>query len=72
LRQQPETNFSASEIAEFHLTQPELYEAVAMMLSAAMINHTDLIAKANTFLSNCNIQDKIILAFKILIIYIRS
>jgi hypothetical protein len=72
LRQQPEINFSASDIAELHLTQSELYEAVAMMLSAAMINHTDLIAKANMFLRNCNIQDKIILASKILIIYIRS
>jgi hypothetical protein len=36
LRQQVEINFSAS--AELHLTQSELYEAVAMMLSAAMIN----------------------------------
>jgi hypothetical protein len=45
LRQQVEINFSAS--AELHLTQSELYEAVAMLLSAAMINQTDLIAKEN-------------------------
>jgi hypothetical protein len=36
LCQQVEINFSAS--AELHLTQSELYEAVAMMLIAAMIN----------------------------------
>jgi hypothetical protein len=72
LRQQPEINFSASDIAELHLTQSELYKAVEMMLSAAMINHTDLIAKANKFLRNCNIQDMIIFASKILIIFIRS
>jgi hypothetical protein len=36
------------------------------VVSAAMINHTDLIARANMFLRNCNIQDKIILAPKIL------
>jgi hypothetical protein len=33
LRQQPEIDFSASDIAELHLTPSELYEAVAMMLS---------------------------------------
>jgi uncharacterized 2Fe-2S/4Fe-4S cluster protein (DUF4445 family) len=31
-----------------------------------MINHTDLIAEANRFLKNRNIQDKIILAPKVL------
>jgi hypothetical protein len=36
------------------------------VVSAAMINHTDLIARANIFLRNSNIQDKVILASKIL------
>jgi hypothetical protein len=38
----------------------------AGVVSASMINHTDLIDRANMFLRNCNIQDKIILASKIL------
>jgi hypothetical protein len=33
LRQQPQINFSASDIAELYLTPSELYDAVAMMLS---------------------------------------
>jgi hypothetical protein len=46
--------------------------SVGVVRFAAMINHTDLTAEANRFLKNCNIQGKIILASKILIIYIRS
>jgi hypothetical protein len=40
--------------------------SVRVVRSAAMINHTDLIAEANRFLKNLNIQDKIILTLKIL------
>jgi hypothetical protein len=36
------------------------------VVNAAMINRTDLIAQANRFLKNRNIQDKIIVASKIL------
>jgi hypothetical protein len=53
----------------------QLYLDMLYASTVYLINHTDLIAKDHTdlmqFLRNCNIQDQIILASRILIVYIR-
>jgi hypothetical protein len=48
------------------LSSTTVATSVGVVRSAAIINHTDLIAEANMFLKKRNIQDKIILASKIL------
>jgi hypothetical protein len=48
------------------LSSTTVATSVGVVRSAAMINHTDLMAQANSFLKERNIQDKIILASTIL------